>query len=116
LFHRNAPAFAAPEERECTTRSPERSENRRRDFDRALLHFVVAGVDTQAGQAPGGARYEPVRALMRAMLQDAILCLLGEAAGVPPRPGRGWRSRHQWINSPSHNWVFSFEASATCSA
>jgi len=51
------------------------------------------------------------RALMRAVLQDAILCLLGLAADVPKRD-REWatvQARH-WFASHDLTWPFSFES------
>jgi hypothetical protein len=50
----------------------------------------------------------PERALMRAMLQDAILCLIGEAAPAKDRAHLASDARY-WIESHSLAWVFSFE-------
>jgi len=49
------------------------------------------------------------RALMRAMLQDAVLCLLGEAAPANERPRLAADARH-WVRSRSREWVFAFES------
>ncbi len=61
----------------------------------------------------GGIRDEgvgaPERALMRAMLQDAVLCLLGEAAPADERTRLAADARY-WVESCSREWVFSFES------
>ncbi len=49
------------------------------------------------------------RALMRAMLQDAVLCLLGEAAPAKDRSRLAAEARF-WVESRSHEWVFAFES------
>ena len=51
----------------------------------------------------------PERALMRAMLQDAVLCLIGEAAPAKERPRLAADARY-WVESHSREWVFSFES------
>ena len=49
------------------------------------------------------------RALLRAILQDAILCLTG--AGVPKRDRRRIAEEAQmWILSRSRRWLFDFES------
>lgn len=60
------------------------------------------------GQRDGGAGAQE-RALMRAMLQDAVLCLLGEAAPAKDRERLAAEARF-WIESRSHEWVFAFES------
>jgi len=50
----------------------------------------------------------PERALMRALLQDAVLCLIGEAAPAKERPKLAEEARY-WVASRSRGWVFSFE-------
>ncbi len=49
------------------------------------------------------------RSLMRAMLQDAVLCLLGEAAPAKDRVRLAAEARF-WVESRSHEWVFAFES------
>lgn len=51
----------------------------------------------------------PERALMRAMLQDAVLCLIGEAAPAKERVRLAADARY-WVESRSREWVFSFES------
>lgn len=48
------------------------------------------------------------RALMRAMLQDAVLCLIGEAAPAKERTRLATEARY-WVTSRSRAWVFAFE-------
>jgi hypothetical protein len=60
------------------------------------------------GRRDGGAGAQE-RALMRAMLQDAVLCLLGEAAPAKDRVRLAAEARF-WIESRSHEWVFAFES------
>ena len=69
---------------------------------REQLDVLVGGVrDAGVGR--------PERALMRAMLQDAILCLIGEAAPAKDRVRLAADARY-WIESQSTGWVFSFES------
>ena len=60
----------------------------------------------------GGVRDEgvgsPERALMRAMLQDAVLCLVGEAAPANERE-RLAADASYWVSSRSRAWLFAFE-------
>ena len=50
----------------------------------------------------------PERALMRAMLQDAVLCLVGEAAPANERTRLAADARY-WVTSRSRAWPFAFE-------
>jgi len=59
------------------------------------------------GRRDGGAGSQE-RALMRAMLQDAVLCLFGEAAPAKDK-GRLVAEARFWIESRSHEWIFAFE-------
>ncbi|MEO8603331.1 MAG: hypothetical protein ABI629_12215 [bacterium] len=59
------------------------------------------------GRRDGGAGAQE-RALMRAMLQDAVLCLFGEAAPAKDRVRLASEARF-WIESRSHEWIFAFE-------
>lgn len=61
------------------------------------------------GGMRGGAAGAPERALMQAMLQDAVLCLLHEAAPMSERPQLAAEAR-AWIQSRSRDWVFAFES------
>lgn len=49
----------------------------------------------------------PERALMRALLQDAILCLVGEAAPAKDRMRLADEARC-WVRSRSRAWIFAF--------
>lgn len=60
------------------------------------------------GRRDGGVG-APERALMRALLQDAVLCLLGEAAPASERV-RLAADAYYWVASRSREWVFSFES------
>ncbi|MDX2165836.1 MAG: hypothetical protein SF182_02190 [Deltaproteobacteria bacterium] len=87
-----------------------------------LLHDPNAGEDDplvaplmreQLEELVGGRRDNGAgaqeRALMRAMLQDAVLCLLGEAAPAKDRVRLAAEARF-WIESRSHEWIFAFES------
>ena len=66
-----------------------------------LIATATSYVDPETGE----------RALMRAVLQDAILCLLGLAADVSARD-RPWTvaQARQWFASRDLRWPFSFES------
>jgi hypothetical protein len=70
-------------------------------------------VREQLEELIGGRRDEgvgsPERALMRAMLQDAVMCLFGEAAPTSERTQLVADARY-WIRSCSREWIFSFES------
>ena len=51
----------------------------------------------------------PERALMQAMLQDAVLCLMRQAAPANERP-QLYAEARAWVESHSRAWVFSFES------
>jgi len=74
--------------------------------------IIAPLVREQLDELVGGQRDagvgRPERALMRAMLQDAILCLLGEAAPAKDRARLAADARY-WVESHSLAWVFSFE-------
>ncbi len=59
------------------------------------------------GRRDGGVS-SPERALMRALMQDAVLCLLGAAAPANERPRLIAQAR-AWVRSRSRAWIFSFE-------
>lgn len=78
------------------------------ELDAGILSpFVREQIESMTLKPAAGT--EPVRALMRAMLQDAILCLLGEAASAPQHRPRLADEARQWFASPSRVGVFSFE-------
>jgi hypothetical protein len=69
---------------------------------------LVKGVGTQSG---GGVPDSGSRALMRAILQDAVLCLNGY--GTEVKSGQRARAAAQafrWIASRDVTWIFSFES------
>ena len=51
----------------------------------------------------------PERSLMQAMLQDAVLCLMRQAAPMNERP-QLYAEARAWVESRSRAWVFSFES------
>ena len=51
----------------------------------------------------------PERALMQAMLQDAVLCLMRQAAPMNERP-QLYAEARAWVESRSRAWVFAFES------
>lgn len=75
--------------------------------------IIAPLVREQLDELVGGVRDagvgRPERALMRAMLQDAILCLLGEAAPAKDRARLAADARY-WVESHSVAWLFSFES------
>ena len=52
---------------------------------------------------------DPERALMRALLLDAVLCLIGQSAPATDRPRLAADAR-AWITSRSRTWIFAFES------
>jgi len=68
--------------------------------------FDPAFVGAQRGGPDTGAR-----ALMRAVLQDAILCLQGEAPAVAAdERQRRAAEAYRWVRSRDVGWLFSFES------
>lgn len=51
----------------------------------------------------------PERALMQAMLQDAVLCLMRQAAPMNERP-QLYAEARAWVESRSRGWVFAFDS------
>ncbi|MBX3023610.1 hypothetical protein KF840_01740 [bacterium] len=51
----------------------------------------------------------PEKALMQAMLQDAVLCLMCQAAPMNERP-QLYAEARAWVESRSRAWVFAFES------
>lgn len=77
--------------------------------DPIIAPFVREQLEPMLGGQRDNGVGAPERALMRAMLQDAVLCLLGEAAPANDRPRLAEEAR-QWILSRSRAWIFSFES------
>jgi hypothetical protein len=78
--------------------------------ERDTLDFaeLVTGVSTDSGCCgPDSGE----RALMRAILQDGVLCLQQSASDVLPRERErvAWQAR-RWIASRDVSWIFSFES------
>jgi hypothetical protein len=71
-------------------------------FVREQLEDLIGGVRSQGAGAPE-------RALMQAMLQDAVLCLMRQAAPTNERP-QLYAEARAWVESRSRAWVFSFES------
>jgi len=71
---------------------------------------VVRRGESLATEAADGGPETGARALMRAVLQDAILCLRGHATGVPRRERqRAIDQAYCWIAARDTTWTFSFE-------
>ena len=79
------------------------------DDDPIIAPFMREQLEPMLGGVRDNGVGGPERALMRAMLQDAILCLLGEAAPAKERPRLASEARF-WIASHSREWVYSFES------
>ena len=77
--------------------------------DPIIAPFVREQIEPLMGGVRGEGVGAPERALMRAMLQDAVLCLLGEAAPADERTRLAADARY-WVESCSREWVFSFES------
>lgn len=71
--------------------------------------FVREQLEDLIGGARGGGIGAPERALMQAMLQDAVLCLMRQAAPANERP-QLYAEARAWVESRSRAWVFSFES------
>ena len=79
------------------------------DDDPIIAPLLREQLEPMLGGRRDGGVGAPERALMRAMLQDAVLCLLGEAAPEKERVRLATDARY-WIMSRSREWVFSFES------
>ncbi|HSP97754.1 MAG TPA: hypothetical protein VL049_10985 [Candidatus Dormibacteraeota bacterium] len=64
--------------------------------------------DLLGGQRANGVG-TPERSLMQAMLQDAVLCLMRQAAPMNERP-QLYAEARAWVESHSRAWVFAFES------
>lgn len=71
-------------------------------FVREQLEDLLGGV---RANGVGG----PERSLMQAMLQDAVLCLMRQAAPMNERP-QLYAEARAWVESRSRAWVFAFES------
>ena len=71
-------------------------------FVREQLEDVLG---SQRANGVGG----PERSLMQAMLQDAVLCLMRQAAPMNERP-QLYAEARAWVESRSRAWVFAFES------
>jgi len=75
--------------------------------------LIAPFVREQLEELLGGSRAHvagaPERALMHAMLQDAVMCLIGEAAPASERERLAADARY-WVESHSREWVFAFES------
>lgn len=73
-----------------------------------ITPFVREQLEDLIGGARGGVG-GPERSLMQAMLQDAVLCLMRQAAPANERP-QLYAEARAWVESHSRAWVFSFES------
>jgi hypothetical protein len=75
--------------------------------DPIIAPLVREQLDELVGGPRDGGIGRPERALMRALLQDAVLCLMGEAAPAKERARLAADARY-WVCSRSREWIFSF--------
>jgi hypothetical protein len=75
--------------------------------DPIIAPLVREQLEALVGGPRDGGAGGPERALMRALLQDAVLCLVGQAAPAKERARLAEDARY-WIRSRSREWVFSF--------
>jgi hypothetical protein len=75
--------------------------------DPIIAPLVREQLEALVGGPRDGGIGGPERALMRALLQDAVLCLMGQAAPAKERARLAEDARY-WIRSRSRDWVFSF--------
>lgn len=79
------------------------------ESDPIIAPLVREQLDALVGGIRDGGVGGPERALMRALLQDAILCLVGEAAPAKERVRLAEEARC-WVRSRSRAWVYSFDS------
>jgi hypothetical protein len=79
------------------------------DDDPVIAPLLREQLEPMMGGRRDGGVGGPERALMRAMLQDAVLCLIGEAAPAKERVRLAADARY-WVESHSREWIFSFES------
>jgi hypothetical protein len=74
-----------------------------------IAPFVREQLEDLLGGGASDVAGAPERALMHAMLQDAVMCLIGEAAPASDRDRLAADARY-WVESRSREWVFAFES------
>jgi len=79
------------------------------DDDPISAPLVREQLEALLGGCRDGGVGAPERALMQAILQDAILCLLGDAGPGKERERLAADARY-WIELRSRAWLFSFES------
>jgi len=79
------------------------------DEDPIIAPLLREQLEPMMGGCRDGGAGGPERALMGAMLQDAVLCLMGEAAPATERARLAADARH-WVVSRSRAWIFAFES------
>jgi hypothetical protein len=79
------------------------------DDDPIVAPLVREQLEALVGGRRDGGVGAPERALMQAILQDAILCLLGDAGPGKERDRLAADARY-WIELRSRAWIFSFES------
>lgn len=79
------------------------------DDDPIIAPLVREQLEVMVGGRRDGGATSPERALMRALFQDAVLCLIGAAAPANERVQLAEEARH-WVRSRSRAWVFAFES------
>jgi hypothetical protein len=77
--------------------------------DPIIAPLMREQLDALVGGVRDGGVGGPERALMRAIMQDAILCLVGEAAPAKERMRLAEEARC-WVRSRSRAWVFAFDS------
>jgi hypothetical protein len=70
--------------------------------------FVREQLEDLLGGPRANGAGTPEKALMQAMLQDAVLCLMRQAAPMNERP-QLYAEARAWVESRSRAWVFAFE-------
>jgi len=75
--------------------------------DPIIAPLVREQLEELVGGTRDGGVGGPERALMRALLQDAVLCLMGQAAPAKERARLAADARY-WVCSRSREWLFSF--------
>lgn len=78
------------------------------DDDPIIAPLLREQIEPMIGGRRDGGVGGPERALMRALFQDAVLCLLGEAAPASERV-RLAADAYCWVASRSREWIFSFD-------
>jgi hypothetical protein len=71
--------------------------------------FVREQLEDLLGSQRANGVGTPERSLMQAMLQDAVLCLMRQAAPMNERP-QLYAEARAWVESRSRAWVFAFES------